>query len=81
MRRFIQMLLLILAITSLVFFLLQFTGDPADLLLPEDATQADVDAFRERMGLNDPLYVQYGRFLFRAISATRTTTASRRSGW
>lgn len=67
MQRFLQMLLLILVVTSLVFFVVQFTGDPVKLLLPEDATQEQVEAFRERLGLNDPIHVRYGNFLVNAV--------------
>ncbi len=63
MQRFLQMVLVVFVVISLVFFLLQFTGDPIQLLLPDDATQAQVDDFRERLGLDRPWYVQYVRFL------------------
>lgn len=62
-RRFFQMVIVVLAVASLVFLLLQFTGDPVQLLLPADATQIQVDEFREQLGLEDPLHVQYWRFL------------------
>lgn len=53
---------------SLVTFGLLFaTGDPAALLLPLDATQQERDQVRERLGLNDPILVQYGRFLAGAV--------------
>jgi len=38
-------------------------GDPAQSMLGESAAQADVDALRERLGLDRPLAVQYGSFL------------------
>lgn len=62
-RRFLQMLIVVFAVVSLVFLLLQFTGDPVQLLLPDDATQQQVDEFRERLGLDEPWHVQYLRFL------------------
>lgn len=34
-------------------------GDPVRLMLPIDATQEDVELFRERMGFNEPLHRQY----------------------
>jgi peptide/nickel transport system permease protein len=40
-------------------------GDPAELLLGERATTASLEAMREYLGLNKPLYVQYGIFLKR----------------
>jgi peptide/nickel transport system permease protein len=48
----------------MVFFLSRLTGDPAALFLPIDATQEMVDQFRELHGLNDPLIVQFGRYVW-----------------
>ena len=48
----------------LVFFLSRLTGDPATLFLPIDATQQMIDQFRELHGLNDPLIVQFGRYVW-----------------
>jgi peptide/nickel transport system permease protein len=51
------------ALITLVFVLSRMTGDPAALFLPESASQAAIDAFREQHGLNDPIIVQFGRYL------------------
>lgn len=53
--------------TVVVFLILHLTGDPVTLLVPIDATQETVDMIRREMGLDDPLYVQYGRFIKGAI--------------
>jgi ABC-type dipeptide/oligopeptide/nickel transport system permease component len=42
-------------------------GDPAELLLGERATEASLQAMREHLGLNRPLYVQYEMFLERLL--------------
>jgi ABC-type dipeptide/oligopeptide/nickel transport system permease component len=53
-----------LAVLTLVFFVVRvIPGDPATAALGDYASQEAVEAMRERMGLNDPLYVQYFRFL------------------
>jgi ABC-type dipeptide/oligopeptide/nickel transport system permease component len=53
-----------LAVLTLVFFVVRvIPGDPATAALGDYASQEAVDAMRERMGLNDPIYVQYFRFL------------------
>jgi ABC-type dipeptide/oligopeptide/nickel transport system permease component len=53
-----------LAVLTVVFFVVRvIPGDPATAALGDYASQEAVDAMRERMGLNDPLYVQYFRFL------------------
>ncbi len=46
-----------------VFFVTHLIGDPARLMLRPEATEEQVQAVRDRLGLNDPLYVQFGRFL------------------
>ena len=46
-----------------VFFLSRLTGDPTDLYLPVDASIEARDQFRQIHGLNDPLIVQFGRYL------------------
>lgn len=56
----------VFGVSLLSFLLVHLTGDPAALLLPLDATQEDRDRFRQAMGLDRPLPVQYGDFLWRA---------------
>src|SRR5438105_3567266 len=62
-RRLVQNLFVLLGVSLLVFLLLSLSGDPAALMLPPGATQADLDRLRESMGLNRPLPEQYARFL------------------
>lgn len=52
------------ALITLVFVLSRLSGDPALLLLPEGADRALVDAYRQQHGLNDPIIVQFGRYLW-----------------
>ena len=66
-RRFYHAILVLIGISVIVFLMLHLTGDPAALLMPFDATPAQVAELRQRMGFNDPLHVQYGRFLARAL--------------
>ncbi|MGI2035372.1 ABC transporter permease [Rhizobium panacihumi] len=47
----------------IVFFLSRLTGDPTNLYLPIDATQEMRDQFRQMHGFNDPLIVQFGRYV------------------
>jgi len=56
----------VLGVSLLSFLLVHLTGDPASLLLPLDATQEDRDRFRQAIGLDRPLPVQYVDFLWRA---------------
>ncbi len=54
----------LLAVLTLVFFVVRvIPGDPATAALGDYASKEAVEALREQMGLNDPLYVQYFHFL------------------
>lgn len=55
--------LAILGVSLVVFVVLRLSGDPVALLLPEYATRADHERLRERLGLDQPMPVQYLRFL------------------
>jgi peptide/nickel transport system permease protein len=67
LRRAWQSILVLLGVSVVVFLILHLTGDPALLLLPPDATAEDVARFRQTMGFNDPVAVQYLRFLKGAL--------------
>jgi len=63
-----QSLLLLFGVMLLVFFMVRITGDPAALMMPREASQEAVEAFREQMGFNRPLLVQFWDFLTKAIT-------------
>ncbi|CAH1694986.1 Peptide/nickel transport system permease protein [Hyphomicrobiales bacterium] len=68
MRRFLirrigQVIGTVFGVVTLIFFLQRLTGDPTFLLVPETATQADIDALRHSLGFDRPLIVQYLDFL------------------
>lgn len=67
-RRLLRALITIWAVVSLVFIFLRCAGDPALMLLP-DATPPDVvQAFREQWGLDQPIPVQYLRYLSHVVT-------------
>lgn len=66
-KRFVQSLIAILGITVIVFLVLNIAGDPVSLMLPETASFEEIEAMREKMGYNDPMYIQYWRFLVNAL--------------
>jgi len=67
-RRLIGTIPVILLISLLVFGLIKLApGDPARLLLPENATDTDVAEARARWGLDQPFHVQYLHFLTNAL--------------
>ena len=63
-KRILLMVPVLMGVTLLIFLLLHFTpGDPARMQLGTLATEEEILAQREKMGLNDPLVVQFGRYL------------------
>ena len=71
LRRLVRTIPVLFGVSVLVFSMLHFLpGDPATLMLSEtSATSKEaVDRLREQLGLNDPLYVQYWRFLRSALT-------------
>ncbi|WP_035419642.1 ABC transporter permease [Shouchella xiaoxiensis] len=53
----------LLILTFIIFCLVYVAGDPASMMLPENATAADREALRESLGLNEPFLTQYTAFL------------------
>ena len=63
LQRGAQALIAAFGVVTLVFFIQRLTGDPTALMLPETATQADIEAMRATLGLDRPLWAQYVGFL------------------
>ncbi|PRX11188.1 UNVERIFIED_ORG: peptide/nickel transport system permease protein [Martelella mediterranea] len=64
LRRLWQSLITLFGVMTLIFFIQRLTGDPTYLLVPETATQQDIEALRHALGLDRPLVVQYLDFLW-----------------
>lgn len=62
-RRLGQLAFVLLALTVLIFGLMHLSGDPVALMAGEGATLADIERVRERMGFDQPIYVQYARYM------------------
>jgi peptide/nickel transport system permease protein len=62
-----QSILLLFGVLVLVFFILRLTGDPAALMMSRQATPEQIEAFREKMGFNRPLLVQFADFASGAV--------------
>ena len=65
--RLIQAFFVVFIVVSIVFFISRTVGSPETFLLPFDATNADIEALRENLGLNDPMIIQYGNFLWELL--------------
>jgi peptide/nickel transport system permease protein len=62
-QRLIQSAVIVVAVSIIVFLLVQASGDPAALLVPEQATPEDVANYRQALGLDRPIYEQYVQFM------------------
>ena len=66
-RRILQSALVLLIVGLVAFSMFSFIGDPIDNMLGQERTQADVERLRERLGLDQPFFVQYAKFLGEAV--------------
>ncbi|MGM8366371.1 ABC transporter permease [Virgibacillus sp. W0181] len=64
-RRILYSLFVIWGAVTIIFFVIRVVpGDPAAVMLGSSATEEQVLELRENLGLNDPLLIQYGKYLF-----------------
>ncbi|MGH6920986.1 MAG: ABC transporter permease [Geminicoccaceae bacterium] len=66
-RRLLQAILVMLVVALISFTLFQFVGDPINNMVGQETTQAQREALRERLGLNDPVPVQFVKWLGHAV--------------
>jgi len=62
-KKVFHLALVIFAVSTFVFWFLRISGDPVALLMPMDAQKQEIEQMRKSMGLDDPQYIQYLRFL------------------
>lgn len=65
LKRLGQTVLSVWGVITVVFIILQLSGDPTLLMVPEGATQADIDTLRGQLGFDRPMIVQYGDYLWK----------------
>lgn len=65
-RRLLQAVMVMLAVAFIAFLMFRFLGDPVNNIVSQDATQAQREEVRQRLRLDDPLVIQYGRFVVNA---------------
>ena len=65
-RRILQSLLVVLVMSLVVFVGVHVVGDPVHILISDDMTQAEIDRFIQKLGLDRPVHVQYLHFLANA---------------
>jgi peptide/nickel transport system permease protein len=66
-KRLINAAMVMLVVALMAFMIFRFVGDPIQLMVNEQTTQAEKDALRDSLGLNDPFFVQFARFVGHAV--------------
>jgi peptide/nickel transport system permease protein len=67
LRRGVGGIFVLLGVTVIVFILLHLTGDPARILLPDQATAAQIAQVRRNLGLDQSLFTQFTKFMWHAV--------------
>src|ERR1700693_2481457 len=67
LRRILQSFAVMTVVAFIAFGLFNFTGDPVTFMVGQDATQEDRARLRADLGLDQPFYIQFGRFVGRAV--------------
>lgn len=67
-KRMIQSVVVMLTVALIAFALFRYVGDPINNMVGQDTSLEEREALKERLGLNDPFLVQFGRF---ALSAAQ----------
>src|SRR4051812_25903996 len=63
LKRLAHSVVVLLGVTTIVFLMIFLAGDPVMLMVPANATTEDIALLRNQLGFDDPLPVQYGRFV------------------
>jgi len=67
LNRLAQMVMVLIVVSVVVFGIMNLTGDPVLLLVPPEATEQEIQAAREQLGLDRPLWEQYAIFVNNAV--------------
>lgn len=67
LKRLWHTVFVVIGISAISFFFIHLSGDPVMLMLPGDASMQQIEQLRQKLGFNDPLYIQYARFVAGAV--------------
>ena len=67
LRRLAQSFIVMLVVALISFMLFRFVGDPVANLVGQESRISDIEELRQRLGLNDPFYIQFVRFIGNAL--------------
>ena len=66
-RRLVQAVGVILVVALILFALFRFVGDPVNQLVSLDTPQEQVAQIRKSLGLDEPVVVQFARYIYNAV--------------
>ena len=66
LKRILEFIPVLIIISFIVFSLVFVAGNPVALMLPEDASQEDIEQLTIALGLDQPFIVQYGKYMLGA---------------
>ena len=67
LRRLLQSALVMLVVAFIAFGLFNFTGDPVQFMVGQDTTMEERARLRSELGLDQPFYVQFARYVGNAV--------------
>ncbi len=69
LKRILWMIPVIIGVSLFVFVVLDLSpGEPARMVLGDQATDVDVAEFNHKYGLDEPILVQYGKYMYRIVT-------------
>lgn len=75
LKRLLQMIPTLIGVSIIVFILIHSVpGDPARMVAGPEANEQDLERVRDRLGLNDPLHVQYGNYVVNLLKGDLGTS-------
>ena len=80
-KRLITLVPIILVVSFLVFWLMSYTGDPVNNLMGAEASDEEIEAMREELGLNRNIFVRYADYMSNLLRGDWGKTLLGRSVW
>ncbi|MEP5698296.1 MAG: ABC transporter permease, partial [Sneathiella sp.] len=65
-KRLMQSIIVMFTVALIAFSMFRFVGDPINNMVGQDTSEQERIELRERLGLNDPVPVQFGNFILKA---------------
>lgn len=67
LRRCFYAIFVLFGVATVVFFITRLTGDPVTIMLPPDASVAQIESLRKQLGFDKPLIEQFGIYLYHLL--------------